>query len=176
MTAPVNPQCSTEWFPKWTHNYFKLMDLKGSSILISLTLPIARLILWCQFSGCYHRKMLNHEHHTLFLWTNEGCWAHRQCACSTEVVSWTFEVTRTEKLKPSFWNGLGCLSFGGGYVWQVGQVATCEGDYAVKSEGHRCGPIYACSRTGPGWVTAPLAPGRHSWNTASRDTAKHIAT
>lgn len=98
MTAPVNPQWSTEWFPKWTHNYFKLMDLKGSSILISLTLAIARLILGCQFSGCYHRKMLNCEHHTLFLWTKEGCWAQGKCACSTGFISWASEVMRTERL------------------------------------------------------------------------------
>lgn len=80
MTAPVNAQCSTEWFPKWTHNYLKLMDLKSSSIVISLTLPIAKLILGCQFSLFYHRKMVNHERHTLFLWTNEGYQAHGQCA------------------------------------------------------------------------------------------------
>jgi len=35
--------------------------------------------------------------------------------------------------------------------------------------------IYTCSRTGAGWVTASLAPGRHTWNTVGRDSAKHIA-
>lgn len=57
MTAPVHPQYSTEWFAKWTHNYFKLMDLKGSSIVMSSTLPVARLILGSQFSGCCHGEM-----------------------------------------------------------------------------------------------------------------------
>lgn len=66
MTAPVSPECSTEWFPKWTRNYFKLMDLKGSSFLIPSTSEIATLILRCQFSGCYHRKTLSHEHRTIF--------------------------------------------------------------------------------------------------------------
>lgn len=66
MTAPVNPEHSTEWFPKWTRNYFKLMDPKGSSFLIPLASEIATLIVQCQFSGCYHRKILSHEHRTLF--------------------------------------------------------------------------------------------------------------
>jgi len=60
------------------------MDLKGSCILISLTLEIASLILVCQFSSCYHRKTVNHEHHTHLYLLQNWCWVGHSIPCPWE--------------------------------------------------------------------------------------------